>query len=140
MIFTYFQLYFFVIPFTFTLSSVCFYRYNRQVQLNSSIFKYRFNPCFRIYTVYIIYIYSLFFILFWSFIMTASYKFSWIISPFGSILIIFSIVLYIKSHRLKIEDFKLIEINEVINQINQEKPKSFQKLEEQQTMLDTIRS
>jgi hypothetical protein len=53
--------------------------------------------------------------------MTAPFRLSWIISPFGLILSIFSIILYIKSHRLKLEDFKLkllIKTNEIINPIN----------------------
>lgn len=53
--------------------------------------------------------------------MTLSFRLSWIISPFGLMLPIFSLLLYIKSHRLKLEDFKfklLNKINENIHSIN----------------------
>ncbi len=61
---------------------------------------------YRIFTVYVIFGYTFLFVLFWSFVTTASYKLAWILSPFGLTLAIFSLFLYIKSKRLKIEDFK----------------------------------
>ncbi|CAF3775166.1 unnamed protein product [Rotaria magnacalcarata] len=118
-----FQLYSFLFPLTYTLSSSCFYRYHQQLQLNTNIVKYRFNRCCRLYSVYIVFINTSAIILFWSFVMTASYKLSWIISPFGLILVLFSMILYLKSHRLKIEDFKLKKTNEIINSINQDNSK-----------------
>ncbi|CAF4675456.1 unnamed protein product, partial [Rotaria sp. Silwood1] len=130
-----FQLYFFLFPLTFSLSSSCFYRYNQQYELNRSIIKYYFNNYYRIYTIYIIFIYTLVFIIFFSLLMTASYKLSWIISPFGFILILFSLILYIKSHRLKIEDFKLrIITTKIMNS------KLIQQVDEEQEMLDMIKS
>ncbi|CAF3242403.1 unnamed protein product [Rotaria socialis] len=118
-----FQLYFFLFPLTYTLSSSCFYRYHQQLQLNTNIVKYRFNRCCQLYSVYIVFINTSAIILFWSFLMTASYKLSWIISPFGLILVLFSMILYLKSHRLKIEDFKLKKTNEIINSTNQDNSK-----------------
>ncbi|CAF2727309.1 unnamed protein product [Rotaria sp. Silwood2] len=122
-------LYFFLFPLTSSLSSSCFCRYNQQLESNTKMVKYHFNNCYRIYSVYILYIYTFVFIIFFSLLMTASYKLSWIISPFGFLLILFSLVLYVKSHRLKIEDFKLSITTEIIHQV-----------EEQQEMLDIIKS
>jgi hypothetical protein len=113
-----FQLLFFLFPLTFTLSSTCFYRY-MQFQTTSS----HLNRCFKIYSVYVVYAFTLFIILLISFMTTASYNFSWIISPFGLLLPIFSIILYIKCHRLKIEDFKLIKLIKT-NQIGNEEQQS----------------
>ncbi|CAF1350298.1 unnamed protein product [Rotaria sp. Silwood1] len=130
-----FQLYFFLFPLTFSLSSSCFYRYNQQYELNRSMNKYYLNNYYRIYTIYIIFIYTLVFIIFFSLLMTASYKLSWIISPFGFILILFSLILYIKSHRLKIEDFKLrIITTKIMNS------KLIQQVDEEQEILDMIKS
>ncbi len=75
--------------------------------------------------------------------MTSSYKLSWILSPFGLILIIFSIFLYIKSHRLKLEDFKLkfsTKTNEIIQPINQDNSKLLNNIDEQQSDLHFIKS
>jgi hypothetical protein len=72
--------------------------------------------------------------------MTASYKLSWIISPFGLFLPICSIILYIKSHRLKSEDFKLkiqIKTNELIDLINEDNSKL---LDQPQSNLHFIKS
>jgi hypothetical protein len=73
--------------------------------------------------------------------MTASFRLSWILSPFGLILPIFSIILYIESHRLKLEDFKLnssAKTNEMINPINQDDSKLLNKTDEQQPDLHLI--
>jgi hypothetical protein len=71
--------------------------------------------------------------------MTASYKLAWIISPFGLILAIFSIFLFIKSQRLRIEDFKLMSlINK--NLVNQDNSKLMNRDEEQQVVLPIIKS
>jgi hypothetical protein len=75
--------------------------------------------------------------------MTASYKFSWIISPFGLFLPICSVILYIKSHRLKLEDFKLKllkKTNEIMNPINQDSSKLINQLDEQQSDLHFTKS
>ncbi len=104
--------------------------------------KARFNRCVRIYTVYILFVYSLVFLLLWSFIMTASYTFGWIISPFALMLIVSTIILYIKSHRLKIEDFKLLSLrktNGIKNLINQDNSKLINQVEEQRTVLHDIK-
>ncbi|CAF4143728.1 unnamed protein product [Rotaria sordida] len=125
-----FQLYFFIFPLTYSLSSSCFYRYIQQLESNTRIIKYHFNYCYRIYTIYILFIYTLVFILFWSFLMTASYKLSWILSPFGLILVLFSLILYVKSHRLKIEDFKLKKATETMISINHDNSKLIHQVEE----------
>jgi len=74
--------------------------------------------------------------------MTASYKLGWIISPFALILILSTIILYIKSHRLKIEDFKLLSLrktNGIKNLINQDTSKLINQVEEQRTVLHEIK-
>ena len=71
--------------------------------------------------------------------MTASYQLSWILSPFGMILAFISITLYVKSHRLKIEDFKLnssAKINEIMRPINTTNSKLISEIEEQQSPLN----
>ncbi|CAF4268771.1 unnamed protein product [Rotaria socialis] len=113
------QLLLFLFPLTSCLCSSCYYRY---VQLQSSIHLTESNchRAFRIYTVYLIFIYTVVFVLFWSFMSTASYKLAWIISPFGVALAAFSSFLFLKSKRLKIEDFKFQSItNEHDDSINE---------------------
>jgi hypothetical protein len=68
--------------------------------------------------------------------VTASYKLSWIISPFGLMLAVFSIVLCVKSHRLKIEDFKLMLLTKTNQRINEDNCK----VEEEQSMLHVNKS
>jgi len=99
------QLILFLLPFTFCLSSSCYHRYN-QLQSSINLSESRWNRFLRIFTVYIIFGYTILFVLFWSYVTTASYTLAWIISPFGFTLAIFSAILYIKSQRLKIQDFK----------------------------------
>ena len=116
---------------TFCLSSSCFYRYNQLTHLIQS----QFNRCFRIYSVYILFMYSFALILLWSYVATASYKFAWILSPFGIVLPICSILLFIQSHRLKVEDFKLYSPKK-LNQISYENNfKLIQPVEQEQSQL-----
>ncbi len=75
--------------------------------------------------------------------MTASYRLAWIISPFGLFLPICSIILYIKSHKLNLEDFKLklqIKTNQIIDSINQDNSKLLETLDLQQSDLHFIKS
>lgn len=119
----------FLFPFTFCLSSSCYYRYN-QLQSNTNLVESRWNRVLRIYSVYVIFGYTFLFVLFWAFVTTASYKLAWFISPFGLTLALFSLFLYIKSQRLRIEDFKFkstpISLNSSFNEqevnINDEQP------------------
>ncbi|CAF3466928.1 unnamed protein product [Rotaria sp. Silwood1] len=114
------QLVLFLIPFTLCLCSSCYYRY---IQLQSSIdlAESNCNRTVRIFTVYILFGYAVLFVLFWSYVTTASYKLGLIISPFGFTLAIFSLFLYIKSKRLKIEDFKFQSTtNEDYNSISED--------------------
>ena len=76
------------------------------MQSNGNLAESHCNRFFRIFTVYIIFVYTILFVSFWSFMNTASYKLAWIISPFGLTLAVFSFILYLKSKRLQIEDFK----------------------------------
>ncbi|UJR30002.1 hypothetical protein I4U23_017548 [Adineta vaga] len=104
------QLCFFLFPLTNCLSFLCYYRY-KQLQSNTNRIKLYFSRCWRILTVYILFLYTISFLTFWSFVITASYKFAWILSPFGLILIALTILLYIQVHRLKFEDFHLLISN-----------------------------
>ncbi|CAF4158500.1 unnamed protein product [Rotaria sp. Silwood2] len=99
------QLILFLFPFTLCLCSSCYYRY---IQLQSSInlAESNCNRAVRIFTAYVLFVYAVLFVLFWSYVTTASYKLALIMSPFGFILAIFSLFLYVKSKRLKMEDFK----------------------------------
>ncbi|CAF0776147.1 unnamed protein product [Adineta steineri] len=99
------QLALFLYPLTLCLCSSCYYRYN-QLQSSLNLTESRCDRHIRIFTVYILFVYSLLFILFWAFVTTASYKLAFFLSPFGLTLAIFALFLYIKSRRLKIEDFK----------------------------------
>lgn len=65
------------------------------------------NRIIRIWSVYIIFGYTFLFVLFWSFITTASYRLAWILSPFGVTLALFSLVLYIQSQRLTLDHFRI---------------------------------
>lgn len=107
-----FQLLLFLFPLTFGLSSSCYHRYN-QLQSSLNICESRWNRFCRIFTVYIIFGYTFLFVLCWSFVTTTSYKLAWIISPFGLTLALFSLFLYIKTKRLKIEDFKFSRITSI---------------------------
>lgn len=89
-----FQLYFMVFPLTYSLSSLCYYRY--QQQMNSQ------RSRLRIYFVYILFLYVLSLTLLWSFLMTVSYKYAWILSPFGLILPIYFLSLFVKCYRFKV--------------------------------------
>ena len=74
--------------------------------------------------------------------MTASYTFGWILSPFTLILIICTISLYLKTHKLKIEDFKLLSLKKsigIMSPINQDNSKLIKRNEEQQTVLHDIK-
>lgn len=62
--------------------------------------------------------------------MTASYKLSWVLSPFGFMLTLFSIILYVKSHRLKIKDFKLRQDNEIHHTMDEDDTNPTNKIEE----------
>lgn len=95
----------FLFPLTLCLCSSCYYRYN-ELQSSLHLAESRCDRFFRIFTVYIIFGYTLFFVLFWSLVTTASYRLAWLLSPFGLTLAIFSLFLYIKSKRLKIQDFR----------------------------------
>ncbi|CAF0820817.1 unnamed protein product [Rotaria sordida] len=103
------QLVFFLFPFTLCLCSSCYYRYI-QLQANINLAESKCNRAVRIYTVYILFGYTLVFILFWSYVTTASYKLALPMSPFGITLALFSIFLYAKSNLLKMEDFKFQSI------------------------------
>ncbi|CAF3963454.1 unnamed protein product, partial [Rotaria sp. Silwood2] len=102
------QFLFFLIPLTLCLCSSC---YNRYIQLQpiASLNESYCNRAIRILTVYILFGYALLFVLYWSYMNTASYKLAWILSPFSLILAIFSFYLYGKSKQLKIGDFKLLQ-------------------------------
>ncbi|CAF0716595.1 unnamed protein product [Adineta steineri] len=106
-----FQLYFFLFPFTYCLSSSCYYHYKQIQSNNNNQRKSHFSRYFRISIVYILFIYILLYVLFWSYVMTGSFKLGFILSPFGLLLIIFVIVLYIKTQRLQLKDFKLLSLN-----------------------------
>ena len=69
----------------------------------------------RIFTVYILSIYSILFVLFWAYVTTASYKLAFILSPFGLTLGILSSLLYIKSQRLKLSDFRFQTATDDLN-------------------------
>ena len=119
-----FQLLLFLFPFTFSLCSSCYYRYN-QLQSSSNLAESRWDRFSRIFTVYIIFAYTIFFVLFWSFVTTASYKLAWILSPFGLTLALFSLFLYIKSKRLRREDFRLQSMTIIpadTSSVNDEQP------------------
>lgn len=94
------------------------------------------NRCFRIYSVYILFIYSFVLILFWSFVTTASYRFAWILSPFGVFLPICSMLLFIQSHRLKLEDYKLYSPRKS----NENDLKLLHSLEPEQSRFNLIKS
>ena len=66
-----------------------------------------YNRCVRISTVYLLFGYTLVFILFWTYITSTALKFGWILSPFGLTLAIFASLLYYKSYRLKMGQFRL---------------------------------
>lgn len=117
---------------TFSLSSSCFYRYNQFTHLIES----PLNRCFRIYSVYILFIYSFGLSLFWSLASTASYRFAWFLSPFGVFLPICSMLLFIQSHRLKFEDFQLFSTRK----INENNSKLIQLVEPEQSHLHLIKS
>ncbi|UJR16488.1 hypothetical protein I4U23_003391 [Adineta vaga] len=99
------QLVLFLIPLTLSLSSSCYYRY-QQLQSSANLVESHRDRLIRILTVYILFIYSILFVLFWAYVTTASYKLAFLLSPFGLTLAIISLLLYIKSKRLKIEDFR----------------------------------
>ena len=96
----------FLFPFTFCLCSSCFYRYTR-LQSGPHLHESVSHRYFRIFTVYLVFGYTILFILFWSYLTTASVKFGWILSPFGLTLSIFASFLYIKSCRLTLGHFRL---------------------------------
>lgn len=100
------QIVFFLLPLTLCLCSSCYYRYV-QLQSSTSLVESFCNRAIQIFTVYILFGYTILFVLYWSFMTTASYKLAFIISPFGLPLAVFSVFLYIKSKRLKVEDFQL---------------------------------
>ncbi|CAF3498337.1 unnamed protein product, partial [Rotaria sp. Silwood2] len=99
----------FLFPLTLCLCSSCYYRY---IQLRSriSIAESHYHHAIRIFTVYVLFGNAILFVIYWSFVNTASYKLAFIISPFGLTLAVFSLFLYRKSQRLKIEYFKLQSI------------------------------
>jgi len=99
------QLGLFLLPLTYTLSSSCYYRYN-QLQTNVQLSESYWTRFKRIFTVYILFIYSFAFVVFWSYMTTASYKYAWILSPFGLILSLFSLGLYVQTKRLTLEHFR----------------------------------
>lgn len=101
-----FQFLLFLFPYTFCLCSSCFYRYTR-LQSNRNLNESASDRSVRILTVYIIFGYTILFLLFWSYLTTASVKFGWILSPFGLTLSIFASFLYIRSCRLVIGHFRL---------------------------------
>ena len=75
--------------------------------------------------------------------MTASYGPAWIISPFGLFLPIGSLILYLISHRLKLEDFKLkspSKRTEIINPIYEDNSKLLHPIDQQQLDLHLIKS
>lgn len=100
-----FQLLFFLVPLTLCLSSSSFYRFS-ELQSSYDVRESRFDFLVRLISVQIFFVYSLLFLAQWSFGATASYKFAWILSPFGVPLMVFSSFLYWKTKRLKIEDFR----------------------------------
>lgn len=107
--------FFFIIPLTYTLGSICLYRYeqiqsNERNQQQSSCYR-----CLYIYRVYVLFILTIILFILSSIGITISYRFSWFISPFGLPLIVFSIFLYIKTHRLTHGDFRLHLPNEEEN-------------------------
>jgi len=93
-----------VLPFTFNLSLLCYSRFQEQIHSKRS--------CLLICLVNILFIYILSLTLFWSFLMTASYKYAWIVSPFGLILSIFFVFIFLKTYRCKF----LLNTNEMTNQ------------------------
>lgn len=60
--------------------------------------------------------YTFIFVLFWSYITTASYTLAWILSPFGISLGGFSLYLYIRSQRLQLTDFRIQRSEELLNE------------------------
>lgn len=113
------QLVLFLLPLTYTLSSSCYHRYN-QLQTNVNLSESRWNRFKRIFTVYILFVYSFAFVLFWSFVTTASYKYALILSPFGLILSLFSLGLYIQTKRLTIEQFRFPQMTNQTDEISSE--------------------
>lgn len=103
---SFFKFFFFVFPFTFTLCSSCFYRYT-QLQSDTQIHESFSGQCIRVVTVYLLFGYTIFFILLWSYITSTSLTFGWFLSPFGLTLFIFASFLYIKSYRLQMGHFRL---------------------------------
>ena len=111
----------FLFPFTLCLCSSCYYRYN-QLQSSLNLAESRCDRFFRIFTIYVLFGYALLFVLCFLLITTASYRLAWLLSPFGLALEIFSLFLYIKSKRLKIQDFQFqstTTINEVSGSISE---------------------
>ncbi|CAF0901873.1 unnamed protein product [Adineta ricciae] len=108
------QIVLFLIPLTLSLSSSCYYRY-QQLQSSVNLAESRCDRSMRIFTVYILFIYSILFVLFWAYITTASYKLAFILSPFGLTLGILSLLLYIKSQRLKLSDFRFQTATDDLN-------------------------
>ncbi|CAF4578717.1 unnamed protein product [Rotaria sp. Silwood2] len=100
------QLVLFFFPLTLCLCASCYSRYIL-LQSRISVAESQCNRVLRIFTVYILFGYTVLFVLYWSFVSTASYKLAFIISPFGLPLAIFSLFLYVKSKRLKMKDFKI---------------------------------
>ncbi|CAF1094303.1 unnamed protein product [Adineta ricciae] len=129
-----FQLYFIVFPYTHCLSSLCYYRY-KQLESSTNLIKFYFSRCGRIFTIYILFVYTISFLMFWSFVMTASYRFGWILSPFGLILIAFAIFLYLHAHRLKCGDFKLLTSQSSTEIMNSNNSKVQMQIGEQQSVL-----
>ena len=120
--FSLFQVVLYLFPLTYSLSCSSYYRYN-ELQSNRRMNESHWNRAIRIWSVYIIFGYTFLFVLFWSFVTTASYSLAWILSPFGITLALFSLVLYVMSQRLTLEDFRFPRINtqsEEILTINEE--------------------
>lgn len=112
-----FQLILYLFPYTYSLSCSSYYRYQK-VQSSIGISESRWNQIIRISSVYIIFGYTFLFVLFWSYITTASYTLAWILSPFGISLGLFSLYLYIRSQRLQLTDFRIQRSEELLNESN----------------------
>lgn len=102
-----FQFFFLILPFTYTLSSTCFYRFERIQSTRQGKYRSFLNRCRHIYRIYVLFIFTMILMIFVSIGITVSYRLSWLISPFSFPLITFFIVLYIKAHRLQRGNFRL---------------------------------